>query len=71
MQDKAATASPQSAEESDELSNYVGALLLRHIMQLICNASAIQHVLPEEGSEVEGGESTDLTECVRQGSTHI
>ena len=32
----------------------------------ICNASAIQHVLPEEGSEVDGGENTDLTECVRQ-----
>ena len=30
----------------------------------ICNASAIQHVLPEEGSEVEG--ENDLTECVRQ-----
>ena len=54
FQDKeTATTSPQSSEESDELSNYVGALLLRHIMQLICNASAIQHVLPEEGSEVE------------------
>ena len=63
FQDKE-TATTQSAEESDELSNYVGALLLRHIMQLICNASAIQHVLPEEGSEVEG--ENDLTECVRQ-----
>ena len=74
LKDKTTAASDsngQSAEETNELSNYVGALLLRHITQLICNASAIQHVLPEEdfGDVADVGEmGGDLTECVRQAS---
>ena len=71
LKDKTTVANGQSAEETNELSNYVGALLLRHITQLICNASAIQHVLPEEdfGDVADVGEmGGDLTECVRQAS---
>ena len=53
----------ESTEESDALSVFVGALLLRHIMQLICNASAIQHVLPEdEGAEGQQGASLSFKE---------
>ncbi len=34
-------------EESEELSTFVSALLLKHILQLVCNASAVFDVLPE------------------------
>jgi hypothetical protein len=63
------------SEESDNLSNYIGALLLRHILQLICNASAIQHVLPDEepthninngSSGGGGGGSISSTETLSQ-----
>ena len=49
----------KQVEVSEDTLNFVGALILKHIVQLVCNASAIYEVSPEPGtvgmSEVKEG----------------